>query len=300
MWDIKLLADLVGFMDYSIIPAVGPHGFYTLGKIMESSLRTANNLLERLHASFFFYLLTDPGTFVAIGKYLPSVVLVGIGMELNGLQAWVASGWESTRCGSRTSWRRRRRPLFSVLGLMFGTHAFGYASLLFMTSRVVVGALEAQSYHALLMLALILASPPLLACFFRPEPAPGSGHASASSVLCALLLCISGATICITSVLNFSLAASLAILLGIPLSLVGSTRIPSLIGAPAKYGWCLMLTPGGLTILASFWLGCGEVTRTIVRIVWEWEVLGVWFLPFVCCVYYPFVLQACFVALLPP
>jgi GPI-anchor transamidase subunit GAA1 len=109
---------------------------------MESSLRTANNLLERLHASFFFYLLTGPGTFVAIGKYLPSVVLVGIGMELNGLQAWVASGWESTRCGSRPSWHRRRRPLFSVLGLMFATHAFGYASLLFMTSHVVVSALE--------------------------------------------------------------------------------------------------------------------------------------------------------------
>jgi GPI-anchor transamidase subunit GAA1 len=109
---------------------------------MESSLRMANNLLERLHASFFFYLLTGPVTFVVIGKYLTSAVLVGIGMELNGLQAWVASGWEGTRRGSSTIWQRRRRPLLPVLGVMLATHAVGYTSLLFMTSRIMVDALE--------------------------------------------------------------------------------------------------------------------------------------------------------------
>lgn len=113
-------------------------------RIMESSLRTANNLLERLHASFFFYLLTGPATFVVIGKYLTSSVLVGIGMELNGLHAWVASGWEEIRRGSSTIWQRRRRPLLPVLGLMLATHAVGYASLLFMTSRIMVNALEVR------------------------------------------------------------------------------------------------------------------------------------------------------------
>ncbi|KNE87905.1 hypothetical protein PSTG_18616, partial [Puccinia striiformis f. sp. tritici PST-78] len=36
-------------------PADGPHGFQTLGTIIESSLRSLNNLLERLHQSFFLY-----------------------------------------------------------------------------------------------------------------------------------------------------------------------------------------------------------------------------------------------------
>lgn len=287
-------------------------------RIIESSLRTANNLLERLHASFFFYLLTGPTTFVVIGKYLTSAVLVGIGMELNGLQAWVTSGWEGTRHGSVTIWQRRRRPLLPVLGLMLATHGFGYASLLLATSREMVNALEvcqispylysqsnhalpsqSKFYFALLMSAVILASPPLLARSCRSKFASTPGHASASSVLRALMLCISGTTICITSVLNFSLAASLAVLLGIPLSLVGSTRFPTFIGARVQYVWLSMLTPGGLAILATFWFGRDEVTRIAARTVWEWEALRVWFLPFMCCVYYPFVLQACFVTLLP-
>ncbi len=85
-----------------------------------------NNLLERLHASFFFYLLTGPTTFIPIGKYLPSAVLIGIGMELNGLHRWVSSGW---RCVSESDgirrWSRQRRPVAIVFSIMLGTHLFG-------------------------------------------------------------------------------------------------------------------------------------------------------------------------------
>ena len=86
-----------------------------------------NNLLERLHASFFFYLLTGPATFIPIGKYLPSAVLVGIGMELNGLHAWVSSGW---RYGFETNgirrWSRQQRPVAIAFSIMVGTHLLGF------------------------------------------------------------------------------------------------------------------------------------------------------------------------------
>ncbi|KAG6918119.1 hypothetical protein DXG01_016307 [Tephrocybe rancida] len=57
------------------VPATGPHGFHAIGRVIESTLRTTNNLLERLHASFFFYVLTGPERFLKIGSYLPSAVL---------------------------------------------------------------------------------------------------------------------------------------------------------------------------------------------------------------------------------
>ncbi|GMK58324.1 hypothetical protein CspeluHIS016_0503560 [Cutaneotrichosporon spelunceum] len=65
-------------------PSEGPHGFYSLGKTIEGAVRSANNLLERLHASFFFYLLPAADRFIPIGHYLPSAVLLGASLTLGG------------------------------------------------------------------------------------------------------------------------------------------------------------------------------------------------------------------------
>ena len=65
-------------------PSSGPHGFHALGRTVESSLRSFNNLLERLHASFFFYLIPRPDKYMPVGHYLPSAVLLGASLTLGG------------------------------------------------------------------------------------------------------------------------------------------------------------------------------------------------------------------------
>ncbi|OCF31947.1 glycosylphosphatidylinositol transamidase [Kwoniella heveanensis BCC8398] len=65
-------------------PAEGPHGFHTLGRTIESTLRSMNNLLERLHASYFFYLLPRPDQFIPVGHYLPAAVLLGASLTIGG------------------------------------------------------------------------------------------------------------------------------------------------------------------------------------------------------------------------
>ncbi|WVN87652.1 uncharacterized protein L203_102835 [Cryptococcus depauperatus CBS 7841] len=67
-------------------PAQGPHGFHTLGRTVESTLRSYNNLLERLHASFFFYLLPRPHYFIPVGHYLPAAVLLGASLTIGGFK----------------------------------------------------------------------------------------------------------------------------------------------------------------------------------------------------------------------
>lgn len=47
-----------------------------------------NNLLERLHASLFFYLYLRPGKYHKIGSYLPAAVLIGAGISILGLSRW--------------------------------------------------------------------------------------------------------------------------------------------------------------------------------------------------------------------
>lgn len=71
-----------------VVPATGPFGFFHIGRIVEGSLRSYNNLLERLHHSQFFYLLLSGYRFVPFGVYLPSALLIVVGLCIHALQLW--------------------------------------------------------------------------------------------------------------------------------------------------------------------------------------------------------------------
>lgn len=73
-------------------PAKGPFGFYNMGKVVESMTRSMSNLLERLHHSHFFYLLTDPYRFVEVAKYLPLALLFCASLMLAGITSWWQEG----------------------------------------------------------------------------------------------------------------------------------------------------------------------------------------------------------------
>lgn len=139
---------------------------------------------------------------------------------------------------------------------------------------------------------------PLLVALFSAVPLAAQAvprslptHASVPAVLKAFNLCFASALVSITSVLNFSLAAALAVALGLPLSVsaASASPAPSLPTRLAKYA--------GYGALALGWLVL--YPREVREAVWRWEVLGVWFAPFVCVVYVPLVLQAGLVCFLP-
>ena len=66
-----------------------------MGRVIESTFRSLNNLLEHLHQSFFFYLLMQANRFVSIGTYLPSAMLVATNFTIMAIFLWVKSGWPS-------------------------------------------------------------------------------------------------------------------------------------------------------------------------------------------------------------
>lgn len=96
-----------------------------------------NNLLERLHASFFFYILTGPQRFLKIGLFLPSAILISVAMMFHGLSTWVDAAWvqedtdnevsekAASTTNKSTKWRQRPRPVIKVLCIMAVTHIFG-------------------------------------------------------------------------------------------------------------------------------------------------------------------------------
>ena len=70
------------------VPATGPYGFFHMGRLIESFVRSMSNLLERLHHSQFFYLLLNPRRFVPIGTAILIPLVLSVSMTISGLALW--------------------------------------------------------------------------------------------------------------------------------------------------------------------------------------------------------------------
>jgi glycosylphosphatidylinositol transamidase len=119
-----------------------------------------------------------------------------------------------------------------------------------------------------------------------PAKPSSQNEGSTSAILSALNLCLASTVISITTVLNFSLAATLAVVLGLSLSLASPSE--QFIVGLGKYV--------GFLSLAFVWVWMPVEASTAI---WDWEILGVWFAPFVCMVYTPLLVQAGIACTLP-
>lgn len=70
------------------VPAKGPYGFFHMGRVIESFVRSMSNLIERLHHSQFFYLLLNPRRFVPIGTTILIPLFLSISLTISGLAKW--------------------------------------------------------------------------------------------------------------------------------------------------------------------------------------------------------------------
>lgn len=74
--------------------STGPNDITQIGRIVDSTFRSVNNLLEKFHQSFFFYLLMNTDNFVSIGTYLPSAILVAISFALGSFGCIISTNIE--------------------------------------------------------------------------------------------------------------------------------------------------------------------------------------------------------------
>ncbi|CAG9805004.1 unnamed protein product [Chironomus riparius] len=58
-------------------------------KIIEGISRSLNNLLERFHQSFFFYVIVSSDRFISIGDYMPSCGLMAASLFVKSLLIWL-------------------------------------------------------------------------------------------------------------------------------------------------------------------------------------------------------------------
>lgn len=112
-YEDRLKTMLRGMMKQGLGVASGPHSCFipyhvdavtlrpygdgwqdemAMGRVIEGTFRSLNNLLEHLHQSFFFYLLMHRDRFVSIGTYLPSAMLIAANFTILSISLWVKSG----------------------------------------------------------------------------------------------------------------------------------------------------------------------------------------------------------------
>jgi hypothetical protein len=159
------------------------------------------------------------------------------------------------------------------------------------------------------------------------------------ALLKALSLCTLGALVSVLAVANFSLSAAIAVLAILPLCLIpvslhrgalGPNGVEeerpvegwraiivievagvviragpaaSLLARACVAAWLALVSPMGLMTLAAKIEAQGLVPQGLLdwfkRIMWESTVLKTWFVPIVCVLYLPLVLQGLVVCLLP-
>lgn len=73
----------------------GSYGPETFTFVVGGTLRSLNNLLERLHQSFYYYLLPSPATYISIGDYMIFLGLVLFGFSLQLLVDAIALGYSA-------------------------------------------------------------------------------------------------------------------------------------------------------------------------------------------------------------
>ncbi|GAB0131854.1 hypothetical protein EsDP_00000311 [Epichloe bromicola] len=269
----------------------GWHDEMAMGRVIEGTFRSLNNLLEHLHQSFFFYLLMQRDRFVSIGTYLPSAMLLAANFTIMAISLWVKSGQpalsapglklgSTQRAGKEKAVPRGARPgernLFLPLGIVAGCHAASTVPLCVFKS--VDGPLLPAAFAIFCLGSAIL--PPILAQILSSFFATSSQHFQLTKSFSLLVLGMALATL---ATLNFSLAFLVGILAS-PLSFVQPCKTN--ISKYSVAGLLSAIAPP-VVLYVSAWLSDLPISELLREASFGWNVWAMYTPIVVWCIWWP-------------
>lgn len=155
------------------------NGANSILRLLEGTTRSLNNLLERFHQSFFFYLLVSSDRFVSIGDYMPTVGILAAALLIKAFIIWLKiNGRSDSENSQQKNAESESIPsiidlgnisFISVGAFLIVAHAFGAiaANLPFFTSLDAVFheygvKTEVYLFYSLWLVSLITLPIPLL------------------------------------------------------------------------------------------------------------------------------------------
>ncbi|XP_022080896.1 glycosylphosphatidylinositol anchor attachment 1 protein-like isoform X1 [Acanthaster planci] len=215
----------------------GSKSMQMVGRVLEGVIRSINNLLERLHQSFFFYVLPNCDRYVSIGLYMPPFALLMMVPLLNGLALWITSGNISKSAQDQDVGKDKPktdsesmedfvpRPFSTIMPLLIGASVTGallYISPEFFMSRLATAfKLTPEEIVSLGVMGLFVGSIMLPHIIRRKMSSPSDpGQATAEwQLLKSVALIWQAVILSAISMINFSLAFFLSVAM-VPISAV--------------------------------------------------------------------------------
>ncbi|XP_074415015.1 glycosylphosphatidylinositol anchor attachment 1 protein isoform X8 [Zonotrichia albicollis] len=250
-----------------------------LGRTLEGMFRKLNNLLERLHQSYFLYLLPSLSRFVSIGSYVPSLALLLLVLALRALDLWMRLSRGEEGEGETPPGEARGSLLWLVPPILV---SWGAGTALYLLP-VRGQAVATQHFPVGEAEAVVLA---LIGIYVAGMALPHSTHRALSgggqrgwmSLKLVALLALALLLSCL-ALLNFSLGFLLGATLVPPAAAVrpGGNRLPlAILLVLTTPGWSLFLVVSGwsqvsltpLPIAGCPWLCSWFSPRRVCRCSW--------------------------------
>lgn len=213
-------------------PAKRGSGVLAVGRVMEGVIRSVNNLLERFHQSFFFYVLPSCERYVSIGLYMIPFGLLLVVPTLRGMALWLLAiqpalnpqtsedekehdETEESQGAKRSEMEQASRPFGQVMPLIIGAHIIGavlFASPEFLVSSHIASFNVApQGAISIGFLAFFVGTATLPLYGRRSNFQTGEEQPSDWQLLKSLTLIWYTVTLLAVSMFNFSLAIFVAV-----------------------------------------------------------------------------------------
>ncbi|KAK2860138.1 hypothetical protein Q7C36_004304 [Tachysurus vachellii] len=224
----------------------------TLGRLFEGMFRKLNNLLERLHQSYFFYLMPSLSHFVSIGYYMPAFGLLAAILLLRALDLWVQIGNPApvTQDGVTEGVPPSSSVVLSVLTPIVISHLTGVAlyTLPILSQETAVEHFPVSETEAVVLTAIAIYTAGLALPHNTHRLISGEGTEQGWQVLKLAALLYLAVLLGCTALINFSLGFILAVTL-VPAAACVTPHMPKSLGAVAM----VLLSPG-CTILYCIFL----------------------------------------------
>lgn len=315
------------FMSYHIdaitLTAIGKgwQDEMAFGRTVESICRSLNNLLEKLHQSFFFYLLMQTNRFVSIGTYLPSAMAIAASYTIMAIHLWVLSGYKSVSRpitaadtkGKQEKTLLQEAPDSGVAGGSKSSPTFEPIDRQLMLPITLLTAIQLGSLIPLYLLTTLgVSSLPItftifslctlvLPFIFASIITGSSSNTNTRSLsdpmaedfvlIKSLSLLVLGLSLTVLATLNFSLSMVLG-LICIPLAFVDRTPNRPLL-ASLQYLVLVILSPGGVAagLLGYAHIALGKdglLLEWLARFAFGFNIWGSWGVPVgVLCIWLP-------------
>uniref|UniRef100_A0A8C9WGA6 GPI-anchor transamidase component GPAA1 n=1 Tax=Scleropages formosus TaxID=113540 RepID=A0A8C9WGA6_SCLFO len=218
----------------------------TVGKLLEGMFRKLNNLLERLHQSYFFYLLPSLSRFVSIGYYMPAFGLLAAILLLRALDLWV-------QLGSPAPGTEDGLPfgpgVLSVLTPLIISHLTGVAlyTLPIMAQQTAVEHFPVSETEAVVLTAIAIYTAGLALPHNTHRVLSGEGTEEGWRVLKLIAIFYMAVLLGCTALINFSLGFILALTL-VPVAAFITPHVPRVLSALVM----VLLSPGSTLLFSIF------------------------------------------------